>query len=148
MDRLEFCARAAQVGFTPQILAKLTRTTPAQAASWLDIAWDVPVPAMVVFALHEAEAAQKKAVKCALDLVFKKTKPGALHKVIQLPYWKSQKEYVNIHPHHTSSDYRLINAQNVALAHALSAHGYEVRWMASEPSVAYKLSQDGSSSDV
>ena len=142
MDRLEFCARAAQVGFTPQILAKLTHTTAQQAASWLDTAWDVPVPATVVFALREAEAAQDKAVKCALDLVLKKTKPGAVNKRISLPYWKSQNEYVGIHPHHTSCDYRMINAQNIALAHALSAYGYQVRWMAPEPRVAYKLSQD------
>lgn len=83
-------------------------------------AWDV---------LDAALSAQRRGIATALGRVDEIAKErGAYPKSVMLPYWTSQDAYDEGHYVDDGGDWRMANATNRLLAHALHERGIRVAW--------------------
>lgn len=136
--KAEFKATRERVGMTQAHLAQLMDVSQRSVRYWEDPTQPRRMPPTEAWEIvQDALAQQRRVMGFALAKVDEITQDmGQAPNCIQLPYWKSQADYLT---HSTDAasgvvgEYHMANANNLAIAIILEHQGVNVEWVDGNP---------------
>ena len=127
--KAEFRAIRETVGMTQGMLADALGVEQRSVRRWESPTNDYVPPQDAWDVLDAALSAQRRGIATALGKVDEIAKErGTYPKSVMLPYWSSQDAYDRDHYVDDGGDWRMANATNRLLAHALHERGIQVVW--------------------
>lgn len=131
MDRTkaEFRAIRETVGMTQGMLADALGVEQRSVRRWESPTNDYYPPQDAWDVLDAALSAQRRGIAAALGKVDELAQEhGSCPESVVLPYWSGQDAYDEGHYVDDGGDWRMANATNRLLAHALRERGIRVEW--------------------
>lgn len=127
--KAEFRAIRETVGMTQGALADALGVEQRSVRRWESPTNDYTPPQDAWDVLDAALETQRRGIAAALGKVDELAQErGAYPKSVMLPYWSSQDAYDRDHYVDDGGDWRMANATNRLLAHALHERGIQVVW--------------------
>lgn len=127
--KAEFRAIRETVGMTQGALARELSVEVRSVKRWESPTASQVPPQDAWDVLDAALSAQRRGIATALGRVDEVAEErGAYPKSVMLPYWTSQDAYDEGHYVDDGGDWRMANATNRLLAHALHERGIRVEW--------------------
>lgn len=127
--KAEFRAIRETVGMTQGMLADALGVEQRSVRRWESPTNDYYPPQDAWDVLDAALSAQRRGIAAALGKVDELAQErGSYPESVMLPYWSSQDAYDKGHYVDDGGDWRMANATNRLLAHALHERGMRVKW--------------------
>lgn len=135
----EFRAIRERVGITHAAMARMMGVSQRSVRYWEDAEPVRKPPAQAWEILDDALAAQRQVLAFGMAKVDAITKEmGHEPDVVRLPYWLGETDYLTHSTdaaHGVAGDWRMANANNMAMALMLEQRGIKVEWASDNPAI-------------